>query len=267
MARLRNKQTIVVMGLGDIYETNRIFIDKPSSNCKIVKIKKDRICRDCNNLIKKENKCYTFNNKKQGRTWVCFSCLSEPGKEDMKQIGEEYSILYSEKTDSLGRHKTLKELNTREYNYFEEKRLERIYPNVTERRIIMNKKTILKKCLKEEIASYLRPIIRKKADIMLSTKTPQHGFTKKGQSTIGVTVKFSENYITQMVIINFRDRGLTKQWIIDDLNKEDWISYYKSHQTIEDLVDKVYFKISRSKKLPEISRIEILDKVKQIYGN
>lgn len=70
-----------------------------------------------------------------------------------------------------------------------------------------------------------------------------------------------------MVIINFRDRGLTKQWIIDDLNKEDWISYYKSHQTIEDLVDKVYFKISRSKKLPEISRIEILDKVKQIYGN
>ena len=131
----------------------------------------------------------------------------------------------------------------------------------------MNKKTILKKCLEEEIASYLRPIIRKKADIMLSTKTPQHGFTKKGQSTIGVTVKFSENYITQMVIINFRDRGLTKQWIIDDLNKEDWISYYKSHQTIEDLVDKVYFKISRSKKLPEISRIEILDKVKQIYGN
>ena len=53
MARLRNKQTIVVKGLGDIYETNRIFIDKPSSNCKIVKIKKDRICRDCNNLIKK----------------------------------------------------------------------------------------------------------------------------------------------------------------------------------------------------------------------
>lgn len=267
MARLMNKQTIVVRALGDIYETNRIFIDNPSSNCKIVKIKKERICRDCNNLIKKENKCYTFNNKKQGRTWVCFSCLSEPGKEDTKQIGEEYSILYSEKTDSLGRHKILRELNTREYNYFEEKRLERIYPDATERRIIMNRKIILKKCLEEEIASYLRPIIRKKADIMLSTKTPQHGFTKKGQSTIGVTVKFSENYITQVVIINFRDKGLTKQWIIDDLNKEDWISYYKSHQTIEDLVNKVYFKISRSKKLPEISRIEILDKVKQIYGN
>ena len=43
----------------------------------------------------------------------------------------------------------------------------------------MDKKTILKKLLGEEIASYLRPIIREKADLMLSTKTPQHGFTKK----------------------------------------------------------------------------------------
>lgn len=114
MARLMNKQTIVVRALGDIYETNRIFIDKSSSNCKIVK-------------IKKENNCYTFNNRKQGRTWVCFNCLSAPGIEETKQIGEEYSILYSEETDSLGRHKTLKELNTEEYYDFEDKRLERIY--------------------------------------------------------------------------------------------------------------------------------------------
>ena len=111
----------------------------------------------------------------------------------------------------------------------------------------MDKKTILKKLLGEEIASYLRPIIREKADLMLSTKTPQHGFTKKGKSTIGVTVQFSENYI-------------------NNLNKEDWLSYYKSHQTMEDLTDKVYLKISQSKKLPKISKIEILDKVKQIYG-
>ena len=122
-----NKQTIVVRALGDIYETNRIFIDKPSSNCKIVKIKKDRICRDCNNLIKKEDNCYTFNNRKQGRTWVCFNCLSAPGMEETKQIGEEYSILYSDETDALGRHKTLKELNAEEYYGFEDKRLERIY--------------------------------------------------------------------------------------------------------------------------------------------
>lgn len=127
MARLMNKQTIVVRALGDIYETNRIFIDNPSSNCKIVKIKKDRICRDCNNSIKKGNNCYTFSNKKQGRTWVCFNCLSAPGMEETKQIGEEYSILYSEETDSLGRHKTLQELNAEEYYDFEDKRLERIY--------------------------------------------------------------------------------------------------------------------------------------------
>lgn len=47
--------------------------------------------------------------------------------EETKQIGEEYSILYSEETDSLGRHKTLKELNAEEYYDFEDKRLERIY--------------------------------------------------------------------------------------------------------------------------------------------
>ena len=35
---------------------------------------------------------------------------------------------------------------------------------------------------------------------------------------------------------------------------------------MEDLTDKVYLKISQSKKLPKISKIEILDKVKQIYG-
>lgn len=130
----------------------------------------------------------------------------------------------------------------------------------------MDKKTILKKLLGEEIASYLRPIIREKADLMLSTKTPQHGFTKKGKSTIGVTVKFSENYINKRVLINFRDYGIAKSEIIYDLNKEDWLSYYKSHQTMEDLTDKVYLKISQSKKLPRISKIEILDKVKQIYG-
>lgn len=129
----------------------------------------------------------------------------------------------------------------------------------------MDKKTILKKLLGEEIASYLRPIIREKADLMLSTKTPQHGFSKKSKSTIGVTVQFSENYINKRVLINFRDYGITKSEIIYNLNKEDWLSYYKSYQTMEDLTDKVYLKISQSKKLPRISKIEILDKVKQIY--
>ena len=130
----------------------------------------------------------------------------------------------------------------------------------------MDKKTILKKLLGEEIASYIRPIIREKANLMLSTKTPQHGFTKKGKSTIGVTVQFSENYINKRVLINFRDYGITKSEIIYNLNKEDWLSYYKSYQTMEDLTYKVYLKISQSKKLPRISKIEILDKVKKIYG-
>ena len=132
MARLMNKQTIVVRSLGDIYETNRIFIDKPTSNYKIVKIKKDRICRDCNSLIKKESSCYTFSNKKQGRTWVCFNCLPEPNKEVTKQIGEEYNILYSEETDSLGRHKSLNELDTDEYYDFEDERLNRIWVDAQE---------------------------------------------------------------------------------------------------------------------------------------
>ena len=134
----------------------------------------------------------------------------------------------------------------------------------------MDKKTILKKLLGEEIASYLRPIIREKADLMLSTKTPQHGFTKRGKSTIGVTVKLYENYSKSNIDINLHDWGYTKISIIYELREKDWISYYKSEKSYEELIEEIYSDIqetiSKKKNLPQVSKKEIEEKVRLFYN-
>ena len=66
MNRISNLQTIYQYG-GDLYEKNKILL-KPSSNCKVVKVKSNRVCADCGALIGKGYSCYTFNPRGRGET-------------------------------------------------------------------------------------------------------------------------------------------------------------------------------------------------------
>lgn len=102
-----NYQTIEVsrFWLNEVYETNKIVLEHVTSNCKMVTVKQDRICKRCENMITKGSKCYTFNKKYHGRSWVCFDCIPESGKEIRCQVGEDRRF-YSECVDEFGRHKT-----------------------------------------------------------------------------------------------------------------------------------------------------------------
>lgn len=59
MNRIRNLQTMYAHG-PMLYETNKIQL-KPSSNCKVVKVKTDRVCAECGSKISKGDSCYTIN--------------------------------------------------------------------------------------------------------------------------------------------------------------------------------------------------------------
>lgn len=127
MNRISNLQTIYQYG-GDLYEKNKILL-KPSSNCKVVRVKSNRVCADCGALIDKGSSCYTFNPRGRGRRWVCFSCLPEPNVEKTQRVGEIQGcgvdtqlVFYSEATDSFGRHKTMNELEPEEVSEFYDRR-------------------------------------------------------------------------------------------------------------------------------------------------
>ena len=137
MGRISNLQTIYAEGK-TIYEKNQILL-KPSSNCKVVTIKAARTCAECGCSLEKGTCCYTLNNRMQGRTWICFSCIPEPNVEEVREIGERFGhgvdtalAYYSPEVDSLGRHKTYSQLDFEEEEIFESEReraIEAIMPS------------------------------------------------------------------------------------------------------------------------------------------
>lgn len=87
--RLVNSQTITIYRHGEIQEENHFILMNPTSNFKIVAIKKDRYCEECSKLIKSKSRCYTINPKNKGRMWVCFDCMPEHGtKKNIKLASE-----------------------------------------------------------------------------------------------------------------------------------------------------------------------------------
>lgn len=79
MPRLVNTQKIGVRYFSEaIVEINEITLEEPNSNCKVVKIKAERTCKDCGCTLVKGTRCYTFNPRLKPRYWVCFDCLPEP---------------------------------------------------------------------------------------------------------------------------------------------------------------------------------------------
>lgn len=134
----------------------------------------------------------------------------------------------------------------------------------------MEKSDFLKLKIEQNIEKFLRPIIREQADLKLESCPPQHGFTKLGKSTIGVTVKLYENYSKPNIDINLHDWGYAKKAIIYELREKDWISYYKSEKSYEELIEETYSDIketiSKKKNLPQVSKKEIEEKVRLFYN-
>lgn len=56
--KLVNSQTTIIYRYGAIYEENHFILMNPTSNFKIVAIKKDRYCEECAKLIKAKSRCY-----------------------------------------------------------------------------------------------------------------------------------------------------------------------------------------------------------------
>lgn len=56
--RLVNLQTRTIYRYGEIREENHFLLLNPTSNYKIVTVKKDRICEECSKLIKAKSRCY-----------------------------------------------------------------------------------------------------------------------------------------------------------------------------------------------------------------
>lgn len=128
-------QTIYAEG-STIYEENK-FLLNPSSNCKVVSIKANRICAECSCTLEKGTRCYTFNPKGKGRSWVCFSCIPEPNVAETREIGERFGhgvdtalAYYSHEVDSLGRHKTYSQLDFQERMDFDDEREDAIWASM-----------------------------------------------------------------------------------------------------------------------------------------
>lgn len=88
-------------------------------------------------LWKKGTRCYTFNPKGLGRSWVCFSCIPEPNIEEVREIGERFGhgtdtalAYYSHEVDSLGRHKTYSQLDFQERMDFDDEREDAIWASM-----------------------------------------------------------------------------------------------------------------------------------------
>ena len=123
MVKLYNTQTVGVRYFSDkIVEQNEITLENPTSNCKIVKIKADRVCKDCEVIIPKGTRCYTFNPRLKPRYWVCFNCLPEPNKVIEREVGvvtsSDHLLYYSDRLGRLGQRISKKQATREELKYF-----------------------------------------------------------------------------------------------------------------------------------------------------
>lgn len=123
MVKLYNTQTVGVRYFSDkIVEQNEITLENPISNCKIVKIKADRVCKDCEVIIPKGTRCYTFNPRLKPRYWVCFNCLPEPNKVIEREVGvvtsSDHLLYYSDRLGRLGQRISKKQATREELKYF-----------------------------------------------------------------------------------------------------------------------------------------------------
>ena len=119
--KLVNSQTTTIYRYGAIYEENHFILLNPTSNFKIVSIKKDRYCEECSKLIKAKSRCYTINPKDKGRCWVCFGCMPEHGTKEEYKIGDrvgDENILYSDEKDAWGRHKSYSKCTEDEKEFY-----------------------------------------------------------------------------------------------------------------------------------------------------
>lgn len=123
MPRLVNTQKIGVRYFSEaIVEINEITLEEPNSNCKVVKIKAERICKDCGCTLGKGTRCYTFNPRLKPRYWVCFDCLPEPNTSVEREIGRltlnDNLLLYSNRVGRLGQHKSKEQATQEEWEDF-----------------------------------------------------------------------------------------------------------------------------------------------------
>ena len=126
MVKLYNTQTVGVRYFSDkIVEQNEVTLENPTSNCKIVKIKADSVCKDCEEVIPKGSRCYTFNPRLSPRYWICFTCLPEPNTMVEREIGrvtENNTMLYySDRFGRLGQRVDKDKVTDEEWEYFQEK--------------------------------------------------------------------------------------------------------------------------------------------------
>lgn len=106
---------------------------KPSSNCRVVKVKTDRVCAECGSKVPKGSSCYTLNPRGMGRHWVCFSCIPAPDVEEARGMGTDTQlVLFSEDTDSWGRHKQFGELTSEGVDGFYDNREKAIWASIKE---------------------------------------------------------------------------------------------------------------------------------------
>lgn len=116
--RLVNSQTITVYRYGAIHEENHFILLNPTSNFKIVSIKKDRYCEECSKLIKAQSRCYTINPKNKGRMWEEYK-IGE-------RIGDK-NYYYSDEKDEWGRHKSYGKCTEDEKEFYEDETEEATY--------------------------------------------------------------------------------------------------------------------------------------------
>lgn len=126
MPRILNTQKIGVRYFSEaIVEINEIILEEPNSNCKVVTIKSDRICKDCGCTLGKGTRCYTFNPRLKPRYWVCFDCLPEPNQmveRDIGRVTENNTMLYySDRFGRLGQRVDKGRVTDEEWEYFQEK--------------------------------------------------------------------------------------------------------------------------------------------------
>lgn len=107
MPRIINNQKIGIRYFSEsIVEINEITLEEPNSNCKVVKIKADRTCKDCGCTLERGTRCYTFNPRLKPRYWVCFSCLPKPNTSVERVVGKvttnDKALMFSNRVGRLG---------------------------------------------------------------------------------------------------------------------------------------------------------------------
>lgn len=123
MSKLINNQKIGIRYFSEsIVEINEITLEDPNSNCKVVKIKADRTCKDYGCTLAKGIRCYTFNPKRKPRYWVCFNCLPEPNTSVERVVGKvttnDRALMFSNRVGRMGQHKTQEQITQDEWQYY-----------------------------------------------------------------------------------------------------------------------------------------------------